>query len=171
MRVLGWSPNLTKERAEAAGVEFAESKEDLFKQADILSIHMVLAPSTRHLVKKADLALLKPTALFFNTSRGPLVDEEALLEVLHNKQIAGAGLDVYDIEPLPLDHPLRKAPNAVLTPHNAYITEDNYKVRPNFRNVSVRMTPLNQVWWSATAENVARFLNGQDLTAVMTGKK
>lgn len=128
MRVLAWSPHLTKERAEAAGAELAASKEDLFKQADILSIHMVLAPSTRHLVGKAELALLKPTSLFINTSRGPLVDEEALLDMMYNKRIAGVGLDVYDIEPLPLDHPIRKAPISVLSPHNAYVTDDNYKV-------------------------------------------
>ncbi|GJJ08839.1 hypothetical protein Clacol_003058 [Clathrus columnatus] len=154
MRVLGWSPNLTKERAEAAGVELAESKEDLFKQADFLSIHLVLAPSTRHLVGKAELAALKPTAFFFNTSRGPIVDEEALLDTLYNKRIAGAGLDVYDIEPLPLNHPLRKAPNVVLTPHNAYISDDNYKA-----------------WWSGTAQNVSNYLEGKELRAILNGKE
>lgn len=132
MRVIGWSPHLTKERAEAAGVELAASKEDLFKQADILSVHMVLAPSTVNLVGKAEFALMKPTSLFINTSRGPIVNEEALLDTMYNKRIAGVGLDVYDIEPLPLDHPIRKAPISVLTPHNAYITDDNYKVSQLF---------------------------------------
>lgn len=128
MRVLAWSPHLTRERADAAGVALAQSKEDLLRQADLFSIHMVLAPSTRGLIAKADLALLKPTALFFNTSRGPIVDEQALVEVLSEGRIAGAGLDVYDIEPLPLDHPIRKLKNVVLSPHNAYIGDSNYKV-------------------------------------------
>jgi phosphoglycerate dehydrogenase-like enzyme len=89
---------------------------------------MVLSPTTRHLVTAADLALLKPTAYFINTSRGPIVDEAALLDVLSAGKIAGAGLDVYDIEPLPLDHPLRKVPNVTLSPHNAYVSDDQYTV-------------------------------------------
>jgi phosphoglycerate dehydrogenase-like enzyme len=132
MRVLAWSPNLTKERAEAAGVEFAPSKEELLEQADLFSIHIVLAPSTKHLLKKEDIALLKPTALFFNTSRGPIVDEAALIEALSQGKIKGAGLDVYDIEPLPLDHALRKLPNVVLSPHNAYVGDGCYEVSDTY---------------------------------------
>ncbi|KIJ26141.1 hypothetical protein M422DRAFT_272834 [Sphaerobolus stellatus SS14] len=146
LRVLAWSPNLTKERADAAGVEFASSKEELLKQADLFSIHVVLAPSTRHLITKEDLALLKPTALFFNTSRGPIVDEVALVETLSEGRIAGAGLDVYDIEPLPLDHPLRKLRNVVLSPHNAYVGDDCYKV-----------------WWNDTAATVTAYIEGREI--------
>ncbi|KAF8585537.1 D-isomer specific 2-hydroxyacid dehydrogenase [Ramaria rubella] len=145
MRVLAWSPNLTQERADAAGVEFAPSKEELFKQADLLSIHMVLVPSTVNLVTAADFALLKPTAFFFNTSRGPIVNEEALIQTLTAGKIAGAGLDVYDIEPLPLDHPIRKLPNVTLSPHNAYVSDDGYKK-----------------WWGDTAANVTNFVEGKE---------
>jgi phosphoglycerate dehydrogenase-like enzyme len=137
MRVLAWSPNLTPERAAAAGVEFAPTKEELLRQADLFSVHLVLAPSTRHLIGAAELALLKPTAFLFNTSRGPIIEENALIEVLSARKIAGAGLDVYDIEPLPLDHPLRKVPNVTLSPHNAYVSEDQYEVGPmSFGNLA-----------------------------------
>ena len=128
MRVVGWSPNLTPERAEAAGVAFALSKEELLRTSDVVSLHMVLSASTRHIIKREDLDLLKPTAFLINTSRGPLVDEDALIEALQEGKFAGAGLDVYDVEPLPLEHPIRKLKNVILTPHSAYITDDNYKV-------------------------------------------
>lgn len=128
MEVIGWSPNLTPERAAAAGVTYVATKEELFKRGDIVSIHIVLSESTRHLITAADLALLKPTALFINTSRGPIVDEQALVKVLQEKKIAGAGLDVFDVEPLPLDHPLRTLQNVTLTPHTGYVSDDNYKV-------------------------------------------
>ena len=128
MRVVAWSPHLTKERADAAGVDLASSKEDLFRQADLLSIHLVLSPTTRHLVTAADFALMKPTAFFFNTSRGPIVDEAALIEMLSADRLAGVGLDVYDVEPLPLDHPLRSFSKATFSPHNAYVSKDVYKV-------------------------------------------
>jgi len=90
-------------------------------------VHLQLSPRTRGLIGSADLAVMKPTAFFINTSRGPIVEEAALLDVLRNKRIAGAGLDVYDVEPLPLDHPYRKLDNALLTPHLGYVTEDNYR--------------------------------------------
>lgn len=128
MEVLGWSPHLTRERAEAAGVRFIATKEELFRESDIVSIHLVLSDSTRHLVTAADLALLKPTAIFVNTSRGPIVDEQALVQVLQERKIAAAGLDVYDVEPLPLDHPLRELDNVTLSPHLGYVSDDNYKV-------------------------------------------
>ena len=89
---------------------------------------MVLSESTRHLITAADLELMKPTAFFINTSRGPIVDEEALVDVLRRRRIAGAGLDVFDIEPLPLDHPLRRLDNVTLTPHTGYVSDDNYAV-------------------------------------------
>ena len=97
------------------------------RRADFITVHLHLSPRTRGLIGSADLALMKPTAYFINTSRGPIVEEAALLDVLRNKRIAGAGLDVYDVEPLSLDHPYRKLDNAVITPHLGYVTEDNYR--------------------------------------------
>src|ERR1700761_6428010 len=129
MKVLAWSPHLTRERADAAGVDFASSKSELFESSDIISIHMVLSPETKGMVTLEDLKCMKHTALFINTSRGPLVDEAALCEVLRDRKIAGAGLDVFDVEPLPLDHPLRKLPNVTLSPHLGYVADDAYKVR------------------------------------------
>ncbi|KAG7450628.1 uncharacterized protein BT62DRAFT_991500 [Guyanagaster necrorhizus] len=143
MRVLGWSPNLTEERAKEAGVELASSKEVLFKESDIISVHMVLAPSTQGMVGPAELAVMKPTSFLINTSRGPLVQEEALVDVLRNKRIAGAGLDVYDVEPLPLDHPLRTLKNVTLSPHNGYVNDTNY-----------------ETFWRQTVENIENFLDG-----------
>lgn len=128
MRVLGWSPHLTPERAAQAGVEFASSKEELMKQSDVLSVHMVSAPSTRGIIGQAELALMKKTAFLINTSRGPLVDEAALIDALREEKIAGAGLDVYDIEPLPLQHPLRALKNVTLSPHNGYANDTSYQV-------------------------------------------
>lgn len=134
MRVIGWSPHLTPERADAAGVEFVASKEELFKESDIVSLQLVLSETTRHIITKQDLLLMKPTAFFINTSRGPLVDETALLEVLKEEKIAGAGLDVFDIEPLPLDHPIRKAGRLTLSPHTGYLSDSNYAVGPSAPN-------------------------------------
>lgn len=129
MKVMAWSPNLTQQRADKAGVKFSPTKEQLLKESDIISIHLVLSPSTEGIISASDLRLLKPSAYFINTSRGPLVDEAGLIEVLKEGKIQGAGLDVYDVEPLPLDHPLRKLGNIVtLSPHIGYISDDNYKV-------------------------------------------
>jgi phosphoglycerate dehydrogenase-like enzyme len=126
MRVIAWSQNLTAERASAAGATLA-SKEELFRQADIVTVHLQLSARTRGLIGSVDFALMKPTAYFINTSRGPIVSEAALIATLKAGRIAGAGLDVYDIEPLPLDHPLRSVDNAVITPHLGYVTEENYR--------------------------------------------
>src|SRR5262245_751041 len=126
MKVVAWSQNLTEDRAREAGATLV-SKEDLFRQADFISVHLQLSPRTRGLIGARELGLMKPTAYFINTSRGPIVEEAALLEVLRAGRIAGAGLDVYDVEPLPIDHPLRKLDNAVLTPHLGYVTEDTYR--------------------------------------------
>ena len=123
MKVIGWSQNLTEDKAREAGATLV-SKEDLFRQADFISVHLQLSPRTRGLIGARELGLMKPTAYFINTSRGPIVEEAALLEVLRAGRIAGAGLDVYDVEPLPVDHPLRKLDTAVLTPHLGYVTED-----------------------------------------------
>jgi D-3-phosphoglycerate dehydrogenase len=126
MRVVAWSQNLTEEKCQAAGASLV-SKEDLFRQSDFITVHLQLSARTRGLVGRAEFALMKPTAFFVNTSRGPIVDEPALLDVLQSKKIAGAGIDVYDVEPLPLEHPLRKLDNAVLTPHLGYVTAENYR--------------------------------------------
>lgn len=117
MRVRGWSPNLMQERADKAGVELALSLDDLLDSADVVSIHIVSSESTRGLLGARELARLGPSSFLVNTSRGPIVDEGALLEALRNRTIAGAGLDVYDEEPLPKDHPIRKLDNVVLSPH------------------------------------------------------
>jgi phosphoglycerate dehydrogenase-like enzyme len=127
MKVVAWSQNITPERAQAAGVEYAASKEDLLGQADIVSIHIPLTQKSRGLIGASELGLMKPSGLLVNTSRGPIVDEAALLAALREGKIAGAGLDVYDVEPLPLDHPLRKLDNVVLTPHLGYASQQNYR--------------------------------------------
>lgn len=127
MEVTAWSPNLTDERTAEVGVRRVD-KATLFAEADVITLHMVLSERSRGLVAAADLGRMKKTAYLVNTSRGPLVDEHALLQVLRNGDIAGAGLDVYDIEPLPAGHPLRSLPNTVLTPHLGYVTEENYSV-------------------------------------------
>jgi D-3-phosphoglycerate dehydrogenase len=126
MNVLAWSQNLTAEKCQAAGVEYA-SKEDLFRRADIVSIHVQLSERSRGLVGAADLALMKPTAFLINTARGPIVEEAALIAALRDKRIGGAGLDVFDSEPLALDHPFRKLDNVVITPHLGYVSTENYR--------------------------------------------
>lgn len=125
MRVVAWSPHLSVERAAEHGVSYLP-REELFVQADVISIHMVLGPQTRGLITEADLRRMKPTSYLINTSRGPLVEEAALVRALREGWIAGAALDVYDTEPLPADHELRKLGNCVLTPHIGYVTRDTY---------------------------------------------
>ena len=127
MNLIAWSQNLTEDKAKAGGAKLV-SKEELFRQSDFLSIHLVLSDRSRGLVSAKDLALMKPTAFLINTSRGPIVNEPALLSVLGQRKIAGAGLDTFDIEPLPLNHPLRKLDNVVLTPHLGYVSQENYRV-------------------------------------------
>jgi phosphoglycerate dehydrogenase-like enzyme len=126
MKVIAWSQNLTPEKCQEAGVAYA-GKEDLFRQADFVTIHLVLSQRTRGLVGAKELALMKPSAYIINTSRGPIIEEAALLAALRGKAIAGAGLDVFDVEPLPTDHPLRKMDNVVLTPHLGYVAMQNYR--------------------------------------------
>lgn len=126
MKVIAWSTNLTHEACVAAGVTYA-SKDELFATADIISIHVVLSKRTRGFITREDLARMKPTAYLVNAARGPIVDEDALLQALQKKKIAGAGLDTFSVEPLPLDHPLRKLDNVVLTPHLGYVTDENYR--------------------------------------------
>jgi phosphoglycerate dehydrogenase-like enzyme len=126
MHVIAWSQNLTPVKCQEAGVEYV-SGDELFERADFLSIHVQLSPRTRGLVGARQLALMKKSAYLVNTSRGPIVDEAALLTALREKRIAGAGLDVFDIEPLPLDHPLRELENVVITPHLGYVAAQNYR--------------------------------------------
>ncbi len=124
MNVIAWSQNLTAERAEAAGARLV-AKDELMATSDAISIHVVLSDRSRGLVGRADIARMKPGAILVNTSRGPIVDEAAMLEALHAGRIVAA-LDVYDREPLPADHPLRKAPNTVLSPHLGYCVKETW---------------------------------------------
>src|SRR5215472_11408553 len=126
MKVIAWSQNLTPEKCQEAGVGYV-AKEDLFRQSDIVTIHVVLSQRTRGLVGAKELGLMRPSAYIINTSRGPIIEEAALLAALRDKKIGGAGLDVFDTEPLPIDHPLRKMDNVVLTPHLGYVSMQNYR--------------------------------------------
>ncbi|MCW3062956.1 MAG: D-isomer specific 2-hydroxyacid dehydrogenase NAD-binding protein [Solirubrobacterales bacterium] len=143
MRVVAWSENLRAADAATVGVE-AVARDDLFARADVLTIHTQLSERTRSLVGARELGLMKRSAVLVNTSRGPIVDESALLDALRSGTIAGAALDVYDIEPLPLDHPLRTAPNTVLTPHIGYVTTGTY-----------------EVFYREAVEDIAAFLRGE----------
>jgi phosphoglycerate dehydrogenase-like enzyme len=127
MNVIAWSANMTDERAAACGAQRVE-RDELLARADVVSVHLVLSPRTRGLIGRDELALMKPTAFLINTSRGPIVDEVAMVDALERRAIGGAGLDVYDVEPLPLDHPLRRLPNTVLPPHVGYMSRESYTV-------------------------------------------
>ena len=126
MKVVAWSQNLSAEKCEEAGVDYAP-KDGLFRQSDIITVHLILSPRTRGLIGASELGLMKSSAYIINTSRGPIIEETALLTALREKKIAGAGLDVFDVEPLPTDHPLRKMDNVVLTPHLGYVAIQNYR--------------------------------------------
>jgi phosphoglycerate dehydrogenase-like enzyme len=152
MKVVAWSQNITPERAQAAGVEYAASKEDLLRQSDIVSIHIPLTPKSRGLIGAAELGLMKPSGLLVNTSRGPIVEEAALLAALRDKKIAGAGFDVYDVEPLPLDHPLRKLDNVVLTPHLGYASQQNYRA-----------------YFAGVVDDIRGFLDGKPVRVLTAG--
>jgi phosphoglycerate dehydrogenase-like enzyme len=127
MRVLAWSQNLTADRAHASGAELARSKDELLAASDVVSIHLVLSDRTRGLLAAADLRRMKPTAYLINTSRAAIVDQHALLQALREGWIAGAGLDVFEEEPPPGNHPLRVLPNVVATPHLGYVSQENYR--------------------------------------------
>jgi phosphoglycerate dehydrogenase-like enzyme len=127
MEVVAWSRHLTAERANGAGVT-AVSKEELFAGSDVISVHYVLSDVSRGIIGRDDLSRMKPSAVLVNTSRGPLVDEGALVEALEQRWIAGAGVDVFEPEPLAADHPLRRLPNTVVTPHLGYVTDDCYRI-------------------------------------------
>ncbi|MEU9476655.1 D-2-hydroxyacid dehydrogenase family protein [Streptomyces sp. NPDC048191] len=143
MRVSAWSPRLTKERAAEHGVELAASMEELFADSDFVSIQVAGGDGTRGLVGAAELALMKPTAYLLNTSRASVVDQDALLAALHEGRIAGAGVDVFDIEPLPADHPMRTAPRLLATPHLGYVSRANYST-----------------YYSQAVENIRAYLAG-----------
>ena len=132
MKVIAWSQNLTAEKAREAGAELV-TKDELFKQADVVTVHLMLSDRSRGLIGANELGLMKPTAYIVNTARGPIIDEKALIAALTNKKIAGAGLDVFDVEPLPRDHAFRRLDNVVLTPHLGYVSAENYTVQ--FREV------------------------------------
>jgi phosphoglycerate dehydrogenase-like enzyme len=125
-KVIAWSQNLTEERAIAAGATLVD-KQTLFREADIVTVHLVLSRRTRGLIGAPEFAAMKPTARFVNTSRGPIVDEAALVGALQARRIAGAAVDVFDVEPLPLGHPFRELDNVLATPHIGYVTEDLYR--------------------------------------------
>ncbi|HKZ05205.1 MAG TPA: D-2-hydroxyacid dehydrogenase family protein [Methylomirabilota bacterium] len=143
MQVLAWSQNLTAARAAEVGVSLV-GKDELLSRSDVVTIHLVLSERTRGLVGARELGLMKRTAYLVNTSRGPIVDEAALIRALREGAIAGAGLDVFEPEPLPLDHPFRKLPNTVITPHLGYVTEETYRV-----------------FFAHALEDVQAFLRGQ----------
>ena len=148
MNVIAWSQNLTPEKCQEAGVTYA-SKEDLFRTADIVSIHLMLSDRSRGLIGAKDLALMKPTAYLINTARAAIVDQAALLAVLTERRIAGAGLDVFETEPLPLDSPLRALDNVVITPHLGYVSVQAYEVY--FREI---------------VEDIRAFLDGKPMRVI-----
>ena len=148
MTVIAWSPNLTPERCEGTPARYAD-KEELLSKSDVVTIHLRLGDGTRALLSRRELELMKPTAYLINTSRGPIVDERALVEALEIGAIGGAGLDVFDVEPLPRDHPLRKTPNTVITPHLGFVTVENYRV-----------------FFQAAVENIRAWLDGRPINTL-----
>jgi phosphoglycerate dehydrogenase-like enzyme len=146
MEVVAWSQNLTKERADEVGVGLAASKEELLGSSDFVSIHLALSDRTRGLLGAAELALMKPTAYLINTSRAAIVDQDALIAALREGRIAGAGIDVFDVEPLPADHPMRGVPRLLGTPHLGYVSENNYRT-----------------YYGQAVEDIAAFLAGEPI--------
>jgi phosphoglycerate dehydrogenase-like enzyme len=151
MKVQAWSTNLTPEKARAAGVDYA-AKEELFATSDIVTLHLQLSDRTRGIIGAKDIAVMKPTAYLINSARGPLVDEAALVAALTERRIRGAGLDVFDVEPLPLDHPFRKLDNVVLTPHLGYVSLQNY-----------------QQYFPDIVEDIRGFLDGKPVRVIAAG--
>ena len=148
MNIIAWSQNLTAERAKECGATLVD-KETLFKESDIVSVHLVLSDRSRGLVGASDLALMKPSAYLVNISRGPIVDEKALIDVLERRAIAGAALDTFDVEPLPKDHPLFKTPNTLICPHLGYVIDDSY-----------------QSFYAGVIENVRAFVSGEPVRTI-----
>ncbi|MEC9447009.1 MAG: D-2-hydroxyacid dehydrogenase family protein [Chloroflexota bacterium] len=148
MNVIAWSQNMTHERANECGATLVD-KETLFRDSDIVSVHLVLSDRTRGLVGKSDLAFMKPSAYIVNTSRGPIIDEMALIDVLERKAIAGAALDTFVIEPLPKDHPFFKTPNTLISPHLGYVIDDSY-----------------EAFYAGVIENVRAFASGEPVRTI-----
>jgi phosphoglycerate dehydrogenase-like enzyme len=148
MNVVAWSPNLTEERCAELGVSWV-SKDELLSAADVLGVFLVFSERSRNTLRADDLAKMKPGAILVNVSRGPIVDEEALIAALRSGQLAGAGLDVFDREPLPADHPFRSLENVVVTPHIGYVTEQGFRAS-----------------WQRMAEDVAAYLAGSPIRVV-----
>ncbi len=148
MKVIAWSQNLTPEKAKEGGADYA-SREELFTQADIVSIHLVLSDRTRGLINADDIGRMKKTSYLINTARAPIVDQTALLTALDEMRIGGAGLDVFDVEPLPVDHPYRRLDNVVLTPHLGYVAEQTYRK-----------------FYPDIVENIRAFLDGKPVRVI-----
>ncbi len=143
MNVIAWSRSLTPEKAAADGITSA-SLDDVLGQSDIVSVHLLANPQTRGIIGAREIGLMKPAALLVNTARAMLIDQQAMINALHDGKLGGAALDVYDIEPLPSAHPILKAPNTLLTPHLGYVMEENYRIS-----------------FTEAAENVAAWLDGK----------
>ena len=148
MNVIAWSQNLTEERARECGATLVD-KDTLFRDSDILSVHVVLSQRTRDLVGARELSLMRPTAYLINISRGPIVNEEALVDVLQRKAIAGAALDTFDVEPLPKNHPLLQLENTLICPHLGYVTDDSYTAM-----------------YSGVVENIRAFSSGEPVRMI-----
>ncbi|MGW3830286.1 D-2-hydroxyacid dehydrogenase family protein [Streptomyces microflavus] len=149
MEVVAWSQNLTEERAQEVGTALAASKEELLEAGDFVSVHLALSDRTRGLIGAAELARMRPTAYLVNTSRAAVVDQDALLAALHAGTIAGAGLDVFDVEPLPAGHPMRTAPRLLATPHLGYVSRANYAT-----------------YYGQAVENIRAFLDGEPVRRI-----
>ncbi|WP_072334714.1 D-2-hydroxyacid dehydrogenase family protein [Thermoactinomyces sp. DSM 45891] len=150
MNVIAWSQNLTREQAENTGVALAASKEELLKNSDFVSIHLVLSDRTRGLIGEEELQLMRPSSFLINTSRAAIVDQVALMKALESKQIAGAGVDVFEIEPLPELDPLRTLPNLLATPHLGYVTQRNY-----------------HTYYKEAVEDIIAFVNGSPIRTLV----
>ena len=148
MQVIAWSPNLTVERATEKGATLV-TKDELFEQADFISVHVTLTDESRGLIGARELALMKPTAFIVNTSRGPILDERALTAALTERRIAGAGIDVFDVEPIPRDHPFLSLDNIIVTPHLGFVTRESYGI-----------------FYRHAVENIAAFIGGNPIRVV-----
>jgi len=148
MNIIAWSQNMTAERAKECGATLVD-KETLFKESDIISVHLVLSDRSRGLVGASDLAMMKPSAYLVNISRGPIVDEKALIDVLERRAIAGAALDTFDVEPLPKDHALFKTPNTLICPHLGYVIDESY-----------------QAFYAGVIENARAFASGEPVRTI-----
>lgn len=149
MNIIAWSPNLTQERCDDVDIVFAKSKENLFKNADIISIHMVLSQLTKDLITYKELSLMKPTAILINTSRAEIVNQNDLIKALKEKVFTSAGLDVFENEPLPHDHPFRELDNIIATPHLGYVADTNY-----------------HLYFTQAVENIQGFLSNNALRII-----